>query len=397
MALLALGCSSEDITISATTSTTTIEVVGDIETSRTYYDGEKIHWATSGEQLNILYYANDNATAVNQTPTNADYIVDTEGRIRFTANFATTVGATSYTLGAFSPYAFLSDASSTSLEIPQRQSPTTDSYDPASDILVSKEPVVVEGTPESIKFSFARLVAFAKMTLKGIGAGEIIEEVVFSSSAKPVGSVEFDTLTTNTLASVQWHNTEDSITISRDNWVATGEDVVWMTTLPTDLSGTDFSVTVKTNKHTYTKSVDLQGKSLEFKRAEIAKFGVTLERVDIAGSWHLTEWRGAEPSFDVYMSIDSDYGVTLWQRLTSREWERYDSTATFANDTITGVYSDGVAWSASYSVTLDGDKMTWVDTADPTDISVYTRTELPDSLPTATTEATRTTTAERFL
>ena len=117
----------------------------------------------------------------------------------------------------------------------------------------------------------------------------------------------------------------------------------------------------------------------------------------LAGTWHLTEWRGTAPSFDVYLSISEDGVVSLYQRLESREWELFYSTVTYADNTLWGTYTDGTAWSASYSVTLDGDKMTWVDTADPTDISVYTRTELPDSLPTATTEATRTTTAERFL
>ena len=117
----------------------------------------------------------------------------------------------------------------------------------------------------------------------------------------------------------------------------------------------------------------------------------------LAGTWHLSEWRGTAPSFDVYLSISEDGVVSLYQRLESREWELFYSTVTYADNTLWGTYTDGTAWSASYSVTLDGDKMTWVDTADPTDISVYTRTELPDSLPTATTEATRTTTAERFL
>ncbi|MBO5697184.1 MAG: fimbrillin family protein [Alistipes sp.] len=397
VALLVLGCSSEDVNISAVEPTTTIEVVADIKDSRTYYDGSAIHWADSGEQLNILYYDDDNSLSISQTPTHTNYIIDSEGRIRFTADFTTTNGATRYTLGAFYPYAYQTNNSSMSIDIAQEQSPSADSYDPASDILVSKQPIVVEGIPESVKLSFARMVAFAKMTLKGIGEGEIIEKVIFSSSAKPAGCVEFSVLDPSPVESAKWHNSYEDITIIRDNWIATGEDVVWMTTIPTDLSNTDFSVTVVTDKHTYSKSVDLAGKSLNFKRAEIAKFSVTLQQVDIAGNWHLTEWRGAEPSFDVYMSIDNAYGVTLWQRIESREWQRYESSATFANGIISGLYSDGVAWSTSYSVAVDGETMTWTDTVDSTDISVYTRSVIPDSLPTTITEETRTALAERFL
>nr|MBR2110638.1 hypothetical protein [Alistipes sp.] len=73
---------------------------------------------------------------------------------------------------------------------------------------------------------------------------------------------------------------------------------------------------------------------------------------DLAGSWHLTEWRGAEPSFDVYLSISEDGVVTLWQRIESREWEQFISVVGFENGIISGQYSDGVAWSTSYSVAL---------------------------------------------
>lgn len=117
----------------------------------------------------------------------------------------------------------------------------------------------------------------------------------------------------------------------------------------------------------------------------------------LAGSWHLSEWRGAEPSFDVYLSISEDGVVTLWQRIESREWELFISVVGFENGIISGQYSDGVAWSTSYSVALGDNTMTWIDTTDSTDISVYTRSELPDTLPSTATATTRSTVRERFL
>ena len=98
----------------------------------------------------------------------------------------------------------------------------------------------------------------------------------------------------------------------------------------------------------------------------------------LAGSWHLTSWRGAEPSFDVYLDITVDGVVTLWQRLDSREWKVYYSVVDYDNGVIVGQYSDGVAWGASYDVAIQGNTMTWVDTADSADVSVYTRCTLPD-------------------
>lgn len=282
LAIVAQSCTKDDSQNVVAEQKTTIEVVADFEdATRTYYDGGNIKWDAAGEQLNIIYYADDNSSARRQTSTHTDYTIDAEGRILFTADFTTTDGATSYTLGAFYPYAYKSTTSSISLTVPQEQTPTADSYDPATDILVSKEPVVVEGTPESVKLTFARMVAFAKMTIRGIGTGETIEKVVFSSSAKPAGAVEFKVHEAATVENAKWYNNYEDITITRESWVATGEDVVWMTTVPTDLSGTDFTVTVTTDKYTYTKSVDLTDKTLTFERGDVAMFTVTdLVRVE---------------------------------------------------------------------------------------------------------------------
>ena len=275
LAIVAQSCTKEDSQNVVAEQKTTIEVVADLgDETRTYYDGDNIKWAVADEQLNIIYYADDNSSSRRQTATHTDYTIDAEGRILFTADFTTTDGATSYTLGAFYPYAYKSTTSSISLTVPQMQTPTADSYDPATDILVSKEPVTIEGTPESVKFTFARMVAFAKMTLKGIGAGETIEKVTFYSSAKPAGAVEFKVHEAATVENAKWYNNYEEITITRENWVATGEDVVWMTTVPTDLSGTDFTVTVVTDKYTYTKSVDLTDKTLTFERGDVAIFTV---------------------------------------------------------------------------------------------------------------------------
>lgn len=98
----------------------------------------------------------------------------------------------------------------------------------------------------------------------------------------------------------------------------------------------------------------------------------------LAGEWHLTEWRGAVPSFDVYLSISEDGVVTLWQRMESRLWETFYSTVGFDGGIIAGEYTDGVAWAASYYVVVDGDTMTWTNTADSDEVSVYTRCTLPD-------------------
>lgn len=272
-ALLA-SCSTDNLGDNApvlATSKISVEVTP--EPTRTYTDGSQIFWAESGEQLNIIYYADDNSSSRRQTATHTDYTL-TDNRILFTADFTATDGATSYTLGAYYPYVYKYSTSSINLTVPQDQTPAENSYDPATDILVSTNPVTVQGTPDKVNFTFSRLVAFAKMTLVGIPAGEKIESVVFSSPAKPAGAVEFKVHEQGTLENAKWYNNYEDININLGGRVATGEDVVWFTTVPTDLSGSEFTVTVTTDQSVYTKSVDLTGKTLNFERANIAQFRV---------------------------------------------------------------------------------------------------------------------------
>ena len=115
----------------------------------------------------------------------------------------------------------------------------------------------------------------------------------------------------------------------------------------------------------------------------------------LAGYWHLTSWRGSKPSFDVYLSITEDGVVSLFQRIESRNWETFYSTVGYEDGIIGGQYTDGVAWSTSYYVTIDGDTMVWTDTTDSTDVSVYTRCTLPDFTNPETRSAT--TSSKRFL
>ena len=252
-------------------STITIEALA--AESRTYVEGTEIHWAEKGEQLNIIYFA-DESTTRRQSATHEDYTLK-NNCAEFTADFTTTDGAAKYTFGAFYPYAYKSTTSSVSLTVPQTQTPSLTSYDPATDILVSTNPVVTETLPNKISFTFARMVAFAKMTIEGIGEGEKIQKVVFSSPTKPAGAVEFNVHAEATVENAKWYNNYEDITLNLGGRTATGEDVVWFVTVPTDLSGTSFTVTVATDRANYTKSVDLAGKTLNFERADVAQFRVT--------------------------------------------------------------------------------------------------------------------------
>ena len=272
LALLFNACAQGNIELPTTEATATISVDVTPEQTRTYTDGTKIFWHETGEQLNIIYFA-DQSTSRRQSATHQDYTL-TDNRAQFTADFNKTEGASSYTFGAFYPYAYKSITSSITLSTLTEQTPTESSYDPAGDILISANPVVTDALPNKISFTFARMVAFAKMTIKGIDAGEKIQQIIFSSPAKPAGSVTVKVHEPQTVENAVYYNNYEDITLNMNGRVATGNDTVWFTAVPTELSGSSFTVTVVTDNYNYTKQVDLTGKTLTFERANIAQFTV---------------------------------------------------------------------------------------------------------------------------
>lgn len=270
VAMLA-GCAQEaDYAPAEETATLQVEVSQ--PATKTYTEGDKIFWNETGEQLNIIYFA-DESTSRRQSATHEDYTV-VDNRISFTADLTMTDGAAKYTFGAFYPYAYKSTTSSVSLTVPQVQTPTATSYDPKADILVSAQPVVTDGLPDKISFQFSRMVAIVNMKIAGIPAGEHIEKVIVSSSAKPAGAMEFKVHQPNTVENAKWYNNYEDITLNMGGRVATGNDDVWFITVPTDLSGKDLTVKVSTDKNDYVKTIDLTGKTLNFERANIARFTV---------------------------------------------------------------------------------------------------------------------------
>lgn len=284
-AAILAGCAQEnEYTPSEKAHTLTVEVAD--EATKTYVEGEKIYWHESGEQLNIIYFA-DESTTRRQSATHTDYKV-VDNKATFTADFTPTDGAVKYTFGAFYPYSYKSITSSINLAVPQEQTPTAESYDPKADIMVTAQPTVVEGLPSKVQFQLARMVAIGEMTLKGIPEGELINKVIISSPAKPAGAVDFKVHEANTLENAKWYNNYEDITLNMGDKAATGSDVIWFVTVPTDLSGTSLTVKVSTDKNDYIKEIDLTGKTLNFERANIAKFSVSgLSKVEKPKSYKL--------------------------------------------------------------------------------------------------------------
>ena len=156
--------------------------------------------------------------------------------------------------------------------------------------------------------------------------------------------------------------------------------------------GDSFTVSVTTDKASYERTVTIPDERyLHIMQGQLAVFSVDIPVVKpatgieaLVGNWHIAQYADdTTPDFDIYLAIDSSSNVVLYQRLANYSWSRYDSVATYADDIISGTYSDGVEWGASYRVELDasGDTMTWTNTLDAVDSTVYERVDaLPDEL-----------------
>lgn len=278
------------------------------------------------------------------------------------------------------------------ITIPDTQPYETNSFGKGANIMIAKT------ANTSIRFlSFKNCCGYIKLQLYGPTTVSRIE--LRGNNNETLTGVASIYVAEDGIPHMNVVNGESTITITCDRGIelnssAESPTEFWFTVPPTTFKS-GISVTIyDTNGNSYTQSttneIDIVRNTIQPMRSleVVMNTPTPTDFAEMEGTWHLTQWRNTTPPFDVYMDIDTQGNIVLYQRIDSRQWEIYDSTATMDGDIIRGTYSDGVAWGASYSVTMSGDTMTWIDTAHPTDKSVYTRSELPSYVKSADTRTT---------
>ena len=151
---------------------------------------------------------------------------------------------------------------------------SAEAYDEDADILVSKAVSTFDGE-NGVLLQFKREVAIAKMTLKGLDPGEVVNHVTVSSTADIAGKYGVD----------GWASPAKSLEISSASYMgetdgysivanASGEAVVWFTCIPQ----TDATLTVKVEAadgDTYTKEFS---KPIILTRGNVKAFGVAMTK-----------------------------------------------------------------------------------------------------------------------
>ena len=155
---------------------------------------------------------------------------------------------------------------------------SAEAYDEDADILVSKAVSSFDGE-NGVKLQFKREVAIAKMTLKGLDAGEVVNIVTVSSTADIAGSYGVD----------GWVSPAKSLEISSASYMGetdgyrivaneSGEAIVWFTCIPQDAA----TLTVKVQAadgDTYTKEFS---RAITLTRGDVKAFGVAMVKDVVA-------------------------------------------------------------------------------------------------------------------
>lgn len=286
VAMAFTSCSKDEISdpsIEAQKVTFTVTSDSDLETapaSRTEFDEEtgQMNWSADGEALEVIQIL---GSEISHATTEAYTI---ENRVaRFQVTFDALTGSEPYDLTYSAVYPAVnysnkeSDPTKFRIKLPAAQTPTETGFDPNADLLLAKPETrtvqPVEG--EELNFRFKRVAAIAKMTLKGIPAGEKLAKVELTAS-QPMAGYSRTNLKTGEIYDIGYYK-EETMTLTLNDRETTGKDVIWFTSLPCVFGeGDSFTVKAYTDKATYEKTVSFSApEAFKFVSGGLTRFGIT--------------------------------------------------------------------------------------------------------------------------
>lgn len=286
VAMAFTSCSKDEISdpsIEAQKVTFTVTSGSDLETppaSRTVFDEEtgQMNWSADGEALEVIQILD----TINAHATTEAYTI--ENRVaKFQVSFKALTGSEPYDLTYSAIYPAVNYSGNTNdytkfrIKLPAEQTPTETGFDPNADLLLAK-PETRTAQPaegEELNFRFKRVAAIAKMTLKGIPAGEKLAKVELTAS-QPMAGYSRTNLKTGEIYDIGYYK-EETMTLTLNDRETTGKDVIWFTSLPCVFGeGDSFTVKAYTDKATYEKTVSFSTpEAFKFVSGGLTRFGIT--------------------------------------------------------------------------------------------------------------------------
>lgn len=315
--LLLSACSKETKTQDPHKDCVNIEITASSDTgTKTHYDGTlQIKWDTDAESIRVIENTADNNKIAEATGYN---IAPDGSTATFNVEFPYDNITPEFNYWGIYPSAgFIStdnaDLNAFRLEIPSAQKPKATTFDFRADLLVSKK-VTKKEQPFGLNFQFERPIAIVEMTLKGINDGEKLTEVTFSTESAPIAGELTYNLNTNQIVKYGTDNIR-SISMTTNLTTSKSGTKIYFTALPARLN--DFTVVAKTDKGTYSKTVNLAGKDFAFKANTFFSFSVnqleSAQKPAVSINWDSkTELDAKGGSFEIPYSIQNPVeGATL--------------------------------------------------------------------------------------
>lgn len=268
--------------------------------TRTGWTGETLEW-TAGDAISVAYSVSGDWVGPNLYPSQPLAEGGPTAHFTVPGNFPTDL------VGQHQFYAIypavadtdFSDAPDVHTAIPEIQTPTANSFDPAADLMAGESVNSYRSFPSgTIPLRWTRLVAHGDITLKDLPLeqGETIKDIVLmgQSDAELTGDVVIDLGCPDDFATVG----KPRVTVMADNLSvdADGNLRFWISVFPTTL--TELTVTVDTDKATYRKTFSGISKVftqnarnvLRINMADAVKTSSELNYVKVTSA--LTDWTG---------------------------------------------------------------------------------------------------------
>ena len=268
-ALVFASCQKEAAPVSSGSSE--VSFTATIPQTRTSFapkDGDSypVLW-TGDEKVSVTYnFSTAKAAAVTAS--------DDGSVATFAVEIAEDAEATAHNFYAVCPSSAQISASkdyqTLTVVFPSIQVPVDGSCDEAAQIIFAKH----ESTKfdNSVEFAFKHISAYGNLSLKlPSGVSEISSITLTADAEKPLAGRFFYSPSEDTFQASAGSN---SITL---NTGKTSE--VFFACVPVDLSGTVLKVVIAANGTTYTKNIDLTGKTLKFEQGRVSKFSVDMSGV----------------------------------------------------------------------------------------------------------------------
>lgn len=97
----------------------------------------------------------------------------------------------------------------------------------------------------------------------------------------------------------------------------------------------------------------------------------------ICREWHSTS---LAIDADIYLSFTDDKKFEIYQQIGEGAYRLYRGTWNLEEDILMGKYNDGESWAASYTVAIEGNKMTLTSKNDAAETSKYEAKSIPEEV-----------------